>query len=549
MRPGREFSRLRLGEVRWELLPGMEENLLYLLEELARARGGDSPRSHRFERRGERIIKVKTNRPSLPAELFIKVSSPQGIRQLWEGKFHLGSAGRQWRMAFEHRKRGLPVPNHLAWGLKRHRGRTLEQYLIEESLAGFEPLDEFLSATFLPDLPGSRPEDKRHLIQELARLIRTMHDRGVVRTQFEPMNIMAAPRSGGGVKFVFVDLDRSRLRPPRRLKDRERTRELARFHKNFARLFSQSYRIRLYREYFAPDRLSREEFRERVKKIVLLAGRLAQEEEKKVVRAVARREPPFFWFEGAGRRVFLRKPLYQNAVIELADKLSAGEKIARVRVKRTGGEPPLELLVTTAGPAGRREREPAGERGFVMSALLEHHGLPHFRVMAAMDAPGQGSWLLTTAPGRGDYNLAEYLARKVAEDFSGLSWDRKFLVRTARFILALHELGFYFPDPAGDDIWVRTTDLPTLEFRLLNLHKLRRLRSGRPEDRLQNLFDWWRVLPISQSDGMMLAEEYLRFCPRLAPQRKVWLKKYLEWQIGSASPREDKITRQKTIKK
>ncbi|MFO8057353.1 MAG: hypothetical protein R6V10_08670, partial [bacterium] len=71
----------------------------------------------------------------------------------------------------------------------------------------------------------------------------------------------------------------------------------------------------------------------------------------------------------------------------------------------------------------------------------------------------------------------------------------------------------------------------THEVRLLTLHKLRPLLRHRPELYLRNIFDLWHVLPISQADGIVLAEEYMRFSPYFGGQRKQWLKKFMEWQL------------------
>jgi len=175
---------------------------------------------------------------------------------------------------------------------------------------------------------------------------------------------------------------------------------------------------------------------------------------------------------------------------------------------------------------------------FLVSAIMDYHGLPQFRVMAAVEPrAGDEGYYLTAQPGKGEHYLAEYLARRVAEEFSGLAWDRGFLVRIARFLLRLHELGWYFPEPSGLDLWVRYSEDGTHELRLFNLHRLRRLEASDRSVLLRNLFDLWRVLPISQADGQLLAEEYLRFSPAFADDRRDWLQRFMDWQLESAGPK------------
>jgi hypothetical protein len=266
-----------------------------------------------------------------------------------------------------------------------------------------------------------------------------------------------------------------------------------------------------------------------VKAIVTLAARLAGKEERRIVRAVKRRSGPYFWFDCRGARVLLRKPLYQNSLIDVADKLRAGERPERVRVKLTTGETPVELMVVPTGDAPGS----SAVRGFTLSAVFQHYGLAHFPALAAIAGKDLG-FVFYAVPGRGDYNLAEHLARRVAEEFSGLAWDRKFLFRVARFIFALHQLGYYFPRAAGDDIWVRTAEGRTHQIMMLNLHKLAKLKPGAMVARMRSLFELWKVLPISQADGLLLFEEYLRHAadPR---EGKNWLRVFMDWQINEVS--------------
>ncbi|HUT55993.1 MAG TPA: lipopolysaccharide kinase InaA family protein [bacterium] len=540
LRPGR-FVKKRVGGIVWELIPGTEESLLPLLEQLDQPFGGHDQRVFRDDPAGAKIYTLKTNRPGLAGELFIKVRHRRGLSRLWGGKSD--PVVREWVMAEEHSRRGLPVAAHLARGIKRRALLPAEEYLIQESLTAYESFENFFKTTFRPDLPGVRPQDKRRVIRELAGLIRRMHDRGVSRKEIEPRNIMAAPRSGGGVKFVFVDLHRSSLRRRRAtLSLPERVTELARFHQSFSPLFSQSYRIRFYREYFAPDNLPAEKFQGLVKRIIALSAELAVKEEPALARAVRARKAPYFWFESGPSRIYLRKPMYQNSLLEVVEKLGTAEDQSRARIKQVGGPPPLELVIRQCAPdysLPLRARSAAGW-AFLASAIMDHHGVAHYRVMAAIERKGsRGGSILSVVPGKGEYSLAEYLARRVADEFSGLPWDRGFLIRVARFVLNLHELGWHFADPSGDDVWVRYTEAGTHELILFNLYNLKRLDRRHGDAQLVSLFNLWRVLPLSQADGLMLAQEYLRFSRNLSTARKQWARRFMEWQMHSVSDRPE----------
>lgn len=523
--------RLRFGKVNWEVRAGIEDLLGPLLQNLGEQESEAAESGRITAHKGKRLFMVKTGQPGLPGELMVQTYRARGLSRLLSGLKKSTRTSREWRMAMEHERRGLPVAPHLARGV-RWRGLILEEeFLIQESLTGFEAFDEFFRTTFRPELPGVGPADKRRLIQNLAELIRRMHDQGISRPGLAPKNILATSRAGSGARFVFTDLALSSLpHGGRPLTREERIRELAHFHESFSPLFSQSYRLRFYREYFSGEGLSPSEFQAEVREIVDLSGDLAKKEEGRIIQAVFRRKSPYFWFDTAEHRVFLIQPLYQNSLLEVMAKLKVGESPGLMRVKRVKGGAPLELDVVQLGREDLADK--AARWGFLLSAIMTHHGIQHFRVWAAVENhQDRAGWLFCAMPGRGEYNLAEYLARRVAEEFSGLSWDRKFLIRVARFILRLHDLGWHFPRPAGDDLWVRFTDAGTHEILLGNLHRLEPITSPDPEIYLKNLIDLWRVLPISQSDGLMLADEYLKLSRQFYEDRAAWRKLFREWQL------------------
>lgn len=537
-----ELVRKRMGEVWWELSPRMKDEFLPLLEQIGKPppgwfHGPGEGREKRILRHdpgGPVTFTMKSNRPGLATELFVKRYKVWGLQKFWGSGVFESAVGRQWRMAEEHGRRGLPIAGHLARGKRRRWMLGVEEYLVQESLTSYEPFEEFFRTTFLPELPGVLPRDKRRVIQQLSGLIRKMHDNGISRPRIEPGNIMAAARSGGGVNLVFVDLAKSCLpKDGKAFCIEERVLELARFHKSFSPLFSQGYRLRFYRNYFFKDDLQRPEFQELVKRIVTYSVDLSRRDEPDIKRRVMKRKDPFFWFQAGPRRVFMRKPLYQNSILEMLDKIDGTKDRGKIRIKGVG-TPVRELLVIKAIPGHDlpRKESSAARWAFIASAIMDHHGVSHYRVMAAIERnKDRNGHILALMPGKGEYSLAEYLARRVADEFSGISWDRRFLVRVARFILVLHELEWHFPKPAGDDIWVRHTEADTHDLKIFNLMGLRKMRPENPERQLKNLFELAAVLPISPADATMLAQEYIRFSRTLADNQKGWLKRFREWQL------------------
>jgi len=102
--------------------------------------------------------------------------------------------------------------------LKRH-GALADTLLLTEPVADASPLSDWLRA----DPPAA---DRRHVVWELARTIRRMHDSGLTHRDLKAPNILIAPAPDGRPRPVLVDLDG--LRRVRRVPARRRARDLMR---------------------------------------------------------------------------------------------------------------------------------------------------------------------------------------------------------------------------------------------------------------------------------------------------------------------------------
>ena len=102
--------------------------------------------------------------------------------------------------------------------LKRH-GALADTLLLTEPVADAPPLSDWLRA----DPPAA---DRRHVVWELARTIRRMHDSGLTHRDLKAPNILIAPAPDGRPRPVLVDLDG--LRMVRRVSARRRARDLMR---------------------------------------------------------------------------------------------------------------------------------------------------------------------------------------------------------------------------------------------------------------------------------------------------------------------------------
>ena len=538
-----------VGGVNWRIRLEYAQALEPILTDLALP--VDNPRHTVFKDSpgGTAIFTFKPNRPDLPAELFVKIYRYPDWRSRLERVLRFSPALQKWKMAAAHEQRGLPAALHLARGERRQLGLVTEDIVLQEAPVNYHAFDEYFRTTFRPELPGLLPEHKRLMIRDLARLVRQMHDRGIVRTELEPRNIMAARQPGGGVALMFVDLAQAQeggdTGP---ISFSERLESLAHFNETFAPFLNRGYRLRFFREYFAPDQMSPGEFSRRIHRILDRAEQIGRHHVQLARRDVGERRSPYYWFCAGDYRIFLAESVYQNDLMEMFELLpKAAAEHSLLRLKLVGEPRPLEAQVITCPPApdlARRFLSPA-RSAFLLAAGLRARRVPHRPVVAAIEARHRAwakpGWLLFERPETpGTVNLAEYLARKVADEFSGLPWDRTVLPRLARFIIWLQDMGLAHVRASGENIWIRRTPTGAHEFLVGDLHLLRDgLRLSLPAA-VQYLTDLFAVLPISETDGWIVVEEYLRYSRRFRDRSEQFRARFRqrarEWKVSPERP-------------
>jgi tRNA A-37 threonylcarbamoyl transferase component Bud32 len=156
-------------------------------------------------------------------------------------RFSRSGVWAEWDVTREAHRRGLPVPEVIAFG---QRGRVLptECVLVLEWLERVLPVGAYLFGANAP--VGS----VRHkTIKQLGDLLRDTHDKGLVHSDLHLWNLLIRPATH---EIFLIDLSRSTLAS--RLSLRRRWRNLAAFlSKAPAKLDRRTERVRLLRAYLA----------------------------------------------------------------------------------------------------------------------------------------------------------------------------------------------------------------------------------------------------------------------------------------------------------
>ena len=334
--------------------------------------------------------------PEAGPTLFVKYYGPPRRMQQLKYWFRNSRSRQEWEAALELEAQGFPVVRHFALGERHASGLLQEDYLVQDYLAGFRNFDRFFEDEFSGKMTRPSRQERNSLIRELARLIRRLHDQGVLQRDFKPDSVMVA-RAGAGFDFRLVDLERVRLLSrPAGLTPRQRLDNLAKVDQTFGFLGNTADRLRFWRAYFEQPGLPSISGREGLARVS------AQAEAKFRNRARERQVWPrgrnqvYDWFEQGPWRVHYHRELSEEWLRNLVEELTASDfnslqsKIqsrfpAGLKSKIDGATLPLRLRVTKAAfRPGRPWGFGGALYGLALVASLYYRRVPFVPARAAI---------------------------------------------------------------------------------------------------------------------------------------------------------------------
>jgi tRNA A-37 threonylcarbamoyl transferase component Bud32 len=192
-----------------------------------------------------------------------------GVRRLFYKRFRVASGADPWKAILRRskavrswvngqgmRERCLPTPRPLAVFHRRKKGLAYEGYLLTEELP--RAVDLARSVADLKDLAeGERRSHLRSRIEQLASLVKAMHDRGVSHRDLKAMNILLsnAPVPATNAYFgPFHLIDLVGVTLGDSVNRRRREQNLARLHASFYQhpVLTRTDKLRFLRAYLRP---------------------------------------------------------------------------------------------------------------------------------------------------------------------------------------------------------------------------------------------------------------------------------------------------------
>jgi tRNA A-37 threonylcarbamoyl transferase component Bud32 len=180
--------------------------------------------------------------------LHIKRYNYQSTFYALKNLFRTSRAKRVWKVAQNLIECNIPTPQPISF-LEQRKGRLLiKSFFISKKIDGALPLNSAIQ-----ELKTGRSSQgttqKKMLIQQVAHLVRALHECGICHRDLKASNILLQKKPGQEQKLYLVDLDSARVQT--RILTKERIRDLARLNASlfYATGISTADRFRFLRDY------------------------------------------------------------------------------------------------------------------------------------------------------------------------------------------------------------------------------------------------------------------------------------------------------------
>jgi Lipopolysaccharide kinase (Kdo/WaaP) family len=155
---------------------------------------------------------VKIRLPDITDPLFLKVFHGSAWFGTFKDLWRQSKAVRSLRNGEVLSDLGFHVPRAIAAGERRDHRILKRGFLLTLPVSG-NSLPIFLRARHSDGDAKRHLLEKRYALKQLAMEIRRLHDLGFIHGDLVPSNILVSNVAAEGVRFVFLDNDRTRLYP------------------------------------------------------------------------------------------------------------------------------------------------------------------------------------------------------------------------------------------------------------------------------------------------------------------------------------------------
>jgi hypothetical protein len=151
------------------------------------------------------------------------------------------------------RRRGIDVPDVVAFGARRRWGLLQDGFIVTRAVDGAEPL-----TAYWRQISGD-PSARRELMFRTARMVRRMHDSGFFHVDLQWRNLLVSQDGPARPRVVVIDSPRGGVRAWTLGRHHGRLRDLAGLYKDARRHLGRTELMRWFKAYLGAARLRDEQ--------------------------------------------------------------------------------------------------------------------------------------------------------------------------------------------------------------------------------------------------------------------------------------------------
>jgi len=181
-------------------------------------------------------------------ELYIKRYNYQNIFYALKNLFRTSRGKRVWKVANGFVLRTIPIPLPIAFLEQRKGGVLTKSFFITQKIDQSIPLITLFQKG-LSNAPTETAKIKNELLQQVARILRRMHEQGIWHRDLKASNLLVQKKAGQKEKLYLLDLDGTRIK--RKIRNKDRTKDLARLNASLldTKTISMPDRVRFLKYY------------------------------------------------------------------------------------------------------------------------------------------------------------------------------------------------------------------------------------------------------------------------------------------------------------
>lgn len=172
-----------------------------------------------------RVVRTRVSVNGVEREIVVKTYGKSSFFQnLFSSRGKKSKAERAFDAALALHGNGVGTPVPVALVERRENGQIVESHFVSEYIP---ELSDFRRELHLDLTQKKNAERLMALIESVARAVRKFHDAGVIHRDLGNQNIGIVRNADGSARVFFLDLNRSRVFPPKSLTDEQRGKDLS----------------------------------------------------------------------------------------------------------------------------------------------------------------------------------------------------------------------------------------------------------------------------------------------------------------------------------